>query len=219
MTMARHRGAEAPAELARRVLVFNALPIDYLHPDRVEALLPPELRADTPLRQEALASRRMRQRLSRRLLRGHCSEPCKLEDFGEADRRMLLAGAELVGRVTLLAGAIRRGRLLKTVVTGTARRQVHEAIGAEAYAFALAHIELSEAVVAEVPLDRLRRVVEDDGLGCLKAWSAELPEGVRDRLALMQAPDRWGDGQAPDRFRARGAKIVSAVAREVLSDA
>lgn len=208
--------AAGRGDLARQVVAFNYRPLSYLHPDRLSGLLPAALEEYT--RRNLLACPRTKRQLSRRVLGSLGAPPCGLDLFHSAERRMVLRGPAYLRRVTLLAGAVRHGGFLRTVVTGTALRQVIEALGAEAHAFALAHLPLSGRTAAAIPLDALRRSVERDGLACLKSWSAAQPGSLRARLALMYAPDDWHDGAPPAALEKTGAALVAAVAGELAGD-
>ncbi len=203
-------------DLARKVVVFNYRPIDYLHPDRLAGLLPSVLPEGA--RRALLTCGRTRCRLSRRVVECFCPKPCRFEHFRQTDRRMVLEGPDCVKRVTRVAGAVWHSGFLRTIVMGPTLRQVLEAIGAEAHAFALSHLELGGRMETEVPLEELRSTLERDGIGCLKAWAAQQPEGLPERLALMHAPAAWDDSASALAQPDVAARIVAAVAGELLAD-
>ena len=213
MSAAVHSQGSETAELRLRVAVFNLLPAAYVHPERLADFLPAGL--SRHLQQELLNCRRLRYRLSQRILAAFCSEVCDVAPFSTPERQIALRGRTAIARLARLAGASWHGGFLRTVIDGAALREVLERIGAEACDFALARLDQNAPLCGEIALDDLRQVVDRDGIGCLKAWSAAQPKGLRERISLMISPVEWGDGTPEPKHQARGPGIVREAALEL----
>ena len=216
MSSAQDTRGGGTAELRLRVAAFNLLPVTYIHPERLAEVLPARL--PERLREELLGCRRLRFRLSQRILAATCSEACEAGLFDAPERRFALRGRDGLARVLRLAGAAWHGGFLKTVIAGGRLREILERLGAEARDFALANLDLSAPFAREIAIAELQDSVDRDGLGCLKAWSAGQPRGFRERLALMLPAADWGDGVAEPRHRARGPGILRQAALELKHD-
>ncbi len=145
--------------------------------------------------------------LAARLGRG---EPGTL---GEADRRLVLASAEALDRVALLAGAVWHSPRVRALVRAHDIEAFVAALGEDARDAALRHAALAPVADGAIPADGLEAAIRRDGAECLSAWIDALPGWASGRMQLRwRAPDGVADRLAHDpALRARAAGIVRAV--------
>ena len=210
-------GSPRPEDVVTN-LRFDLLPISYVDDLRLQSCLKATLSGDTlgKLR----GSRRLRDRLSKRLRDHYRLESCNLQSLREADRRLLRSEPEEVSRILRCAGSAWIGGYLKTIVTPEALRPVLEALGREAYDFALAHPELSAGTGWEIPPGLLRQTVDWLGLRSLIAWSASVhPAPVFARIRLMLPPSEAVDRPPNAHEKMFGPRIIKRILEETFADA
>jgi len=126
----------------------------------------------------------------------------------DIDRAIALASGEALEDIALRSGAIYWAGSLASVIAGRQAAALQAALGADAYAFALANRDLTGPLRPIGPLEDVHGLVYADGLRCLGAWGQSLSgdTGMRVRLKLM--PHALIDQKADEAFVKTGPAIV-----------
>lgn len=126
----------------------------------------------------------------------------------DIDRAIALASGEALEDIALRSGAIYWAGSLASVIAGRQAAALQAALGADAYAFALANRDLTGPQRPTEPLEDVHGLVYEDGLRCLGAWCQSQPgdTGMRVRLKLM--PHALIDQKADEAFVRAGPAIV-----------
>lgn len=126
----------------------------------------------------------------------------------DIDRAIALASGEALEDIALRSGAIYWAGSLASVIAGRQAAALQAALGADAYAFALANRDLTGPLRPIGPLEDVHGLVYEDGLRCLGAWGQSLSgdTGMRVRLKLM--PHALIDQKADEAFVKTGPAIV-----------
>lgn len=126
----------------------------------------------------------------------------------DIDRAIALASGEALEDIALRSGAIYWAGSLASVIAGRQAAALQAALGADAYAFALANRDLTGPLRPTGPLEDVHGLVYADGLRCLGAWCQSLSgdTGMRVRLKLMPHP--LIDQKADEAFIKTGPAIV-----------
>jgi len=126
----------------------------------------------------------------------------------DIDRAIALASGEALEDIALRSGAIYWAGSLASVIAGRQAAALQAALGADAYAFALANRDLTGPLRPIGPLEDVHGLVYADGLRCLGAWCQSLSGdmGMRVRLKLMPHP--LIDQKADEAFVKTGPAIV-----------
>lgn len=176
----------AEPERLRQVLRFNLQPALDADPARLAALV-----ANGP--DEAgwrllLGAPRLAARLSRFLLARLGLDRAFCYDFSAARRRLALLPRDELERLARHAGAFLHAGAISRVIARDAMRSLREAIGEDAYRFAVRRAGFMG--VAEQPLAgrELKAAIESDGLACLGHWLAGEPRAVAERARLRLPP-------------------------------
>ena len=198
-------------------LAFWLLPSAYIAPARFLALepgLPPALAP------RLLGAPRLAARLSRRILDRAGLAPGGLPDDGPAFALARLPTAELA-RIVRACGALLHHVAIRSVVLREDRQRLRAFLGPDAHELALrraAFLRLPARATPAAGDDSLERVVERDGLACLRArfTGSTAPPGLAGRLALKFAPDAGFDAPAAG-FDTSDQELAGDAGRRVLA--
>jgi hypothetical protein len=156
---------------------------------------------------------RLQERLSAAII-GHyaLAAPVAPEALSEADRAIALRGAEELADLVHRAGAIFWANAIANVVLAADVRWLHEQLGEEVCALALANRNLAGAAPALEPLEGVDARIREDGERCLAAWCRAQPEAVGARVRLKRAPSAALDDAPQSPFDQIGPPIVRCAA-------
>ena len=138
--------------------------------------------------------------------------PVAPEALSEADRAIALLGAEELADLVSRAGAIFWANAIANVVLAADVRWLHEQLGEELCALALANRNLAGPAPPLEPLDGVEARIREDGERCLAAWCRAQPAAVGVRVRLKRAPSAALDDAPQAPFAEIGAPIVRCAA-------
>jgi hypothetical protein len=156
---------------------------------------------------------RLQERLSAAITEHYAlAEPIAPEKLSPADQAIALLGVEELADLVRRAGAIFRANAIANVVLAADVRWLHERLGEELCALALANRNLAGPAPALEPLESVDVRIREDGERCLAAWCRAQPEAVGARVLLKRAPSA-ALGDAPQNpFDEIGPPIVRCAA-------
>ena len=156
---------------------------------------------------------RLQERLSATITEHYAlPAPVAPEALSEADRAIALLGAEELADLVSRAGAIFWANAIANVVLAADVRWLHEQLGEELCALALANRNLAGPAPPLEPLDGVEARIREDGERCLAAWCRAQPAAVGVRVRLKRAPSAALDDAPQDPFAEIGAPIVRCAA-------
>jgi hypothetical protein len=156
---------------------------------------------------------RLRERLSAAITEHHAlAVPIAPEALSEADQAIALLGAEELADLVRRAGAIFWANAIANVVLAADVRWLHERLGEELCALALANRNLAGPAPALEPLESVDVRIRADGERCLAAWCRAQPEAVGARVRLKRAPSAALDDAPQNPFDEIGPPIVRCAA-------
>lgn len=124
------------------------------------------------------------------------------------DRIIALATATDLGEIALRAGAIYWARALAGTILGPRATVLHEALGADLCAFALANRDSAGPLQPLDPMEGIRDRVLADGWRCVGAWCHAAPISIGARVRLKLPPDELIDDLPIPPFDVAGPGIV-----------
>lgn len=204
-------GRMVSLEQARAQYVLAMLPAADAHPQQLAARLPAALRAQAP---RLIAARRLWPRLSA-LLAVPRPDMRAVPDAAEAPA---LLGHEALARAAVLAGVGWHAQALARLIEAEARHRLVDAVGEQAYRFALRHRDLAPAGLPQVEPDALPGRARAAGAALLQVWLDSLRPSLRARVALKLAPtEAHSDPVAPGE-QGRALALFRAAAQEAIDD-
>lgn len=184
---------------------FMASPADYAKPQRLAVCFDGAI--SEAACERLLRTERLRTRLSTLLLE-HYQLSGSAESVGEIDQIIAPATSEDLEEIALRAGAIYWADSFAGIILGHKAAALHEALGEEVCAFAVANRDLAGR---EQPLDSVQSIRERvlaDGRRCLGAWCHAAPTAIGGRVRLKLQSDELIDGVVVPPFAEIGPAIV-----------
>jgi hypothetical protein len=158
-------------------------------------------------------AQRLRERLSAAITEHYAlAAPIAPETLSEADQAIALLGAEGLADLVRRAGAIFWANAIANVVLAADVRWLHERLGEELCALALANRNLAGPAPALEPLENVDARIREDGERCLAAWCQAQPDAVGVRVRLKRAPSAALDDAPQSPFDEIGPPIVRCAA-------
>lgn len=172
-----------------------------IHPDRLAS------RLDASLSPATLSRLQKSPRLQGRLAALLLADGFEAEEGAWAPD--LLSG-NAPRRVALLVGGIWHARSLLKLISGQDLALLAERVGPEVQSFAIRHI--GQAVASELigEPERLARLIEQDGHGCLGAWLEGVSASERSRV-LLRLPVGTAAESPTDAHREAAGPLVALV--------
>jgi hypothetical protein len=156
-----------------------------------------------------LQTDRLRSRLATFLFEYYrLSGSISVEQIDPIDRAIALADRNGLHEITIRAGAIYWAGSLADIILGWKAALLHEALGEEVCAFAIANRDLAGPAQPLEQVDGIRDRAFADGLRCVGAWCHAVPAEVGTRVRLKLPPDELIDRAPTAPFAEIGADIV-----------
>jgi hypothetical protein len=156
-----------------------------------------------------LRSERLQTRLSKLLVEHHrLSGSMPVAEGDDIDRTIALMPAEDLDEIALRAGAIHWAGSFAGIILGQKAAALHEALGEELCAFAVANRDLAGPAQSLDPVEGVRERVVADGWRCLGAWCRAVPVAIGMRVRLKLPPDDLIDAMPVSPFAEAGPGIV-----------
>lgn len=186
------------------------LPHD-LERERLERLFTPALPGAALDRM--LASPRLAERLADRVAAHLGLARPHVDDFVDPGAEIALAGRAVMDQAIRLAGPIRHRDRLRPLVLRNVRAEVAAAIGADAFAAALACPPGGEPAAGDAGAGDLISACQRDGVVCVACWVRQLPANLSGWIrALTPILDDIGIPDYPDRAMVLAGGLAAAAA-------
>jgi hypothetical protein len=186
---------------------FMENPAGYAEPRRLAACFDDAI--SEAACERLLRTERLQMRLSQLLIEHHRLSGSAAFAQGDAiDRTIALASAEYLDEIALRAGAIYWAGSLAGIIVSEKAAALHEALGEELCAFAVANRDLAGPVQSLEPVEGIRERVFADGWRCLGAWCHAISAAIGMRVRLKLPPDELIDGIPLPPFSEIGPGIV-----------
>ena len=202
--MTEHAGTETADAVAWHSFIDN--PAGYAAPQRLAVCFDGAISATVCERM--LATERLQARLSTLLVERHALAGSAADDSDDLDRDIALASADDLDELALRSGAIYWAGALAGIILAQKAAALHEALGEELCAFAVANRDLAGPVQSLDPVEGIRERVLADGWRCLSAWCDAVPAAIGMRVRLKLPPDDLIDAIPPLPFVETGPAIV-----------
>jgi hypothetical protein len=196
-------------------LRFDRLPAVYMHPDRLNGLLPVGISPE--LKERLRQSSRLHHRLSAVLDRRFELKPSGGNDLDTPEGRFVQLDGEALVAMIRRAGAIWHANTISAIILAQPLRRLVSWLGRDNHRVALRHVQLSttdaeDAFLGDEPdIEGLCLAIERDGLICINAWSRHQPEALAKRLRLKLPPGVAVDDMPPATHREQGTLIVDRI--------
>lgn len=155
-----------------------------------------------------LGTERLQARLSALLVEQHALAGLPADDSDDVDRIIALASADDLDEVAFRSGAIYWAGALAGIILAQKAAALHEALGEELCAFAVANRDLAGPLQPLDPVEGIRERVLADGWRCLSAWCDAVPAAIGMRVRLKLPPGDLIDTTPPPSFAETGPAIV-----------
>ena len=207
--MTEHAGTETADAVAWRSFIDN--PAVYVAPERLAACFGGAI--SVAACERMLATERLQVRLSALLAEQHALAEPDVHESDDLDRSVALASVDDLDDIALRSGAIYWAGALAGVILAQKAAALHDALGEELCAFAVASRDLAGPLQSLDPVEGIRERVLADGWRCLSAWCHALPAAIGMRVRLKLPPDDLIDATPPPSFAETGPAIVRRAAR------
>jgi hypothetical protein len=187
---------------------FVARPASYAHPARVELCFGGRIRPD--LCRRLTSCGRLLDRVSERI-RVHygLSSRVPIDASDATDRAIALAPVDHIFALARRAGAMFHATTIANVIRADHVVMLHQQLGEELCAFAIAHRDLSGPSAGPVAsLQNIGARVEEAGWLCVGAWCHAQPHEIGMRTRLKFAPTAALEGAPSDVFKQLGCAIM-----------